>query len=409
MKRGYGKLLKEYLASFPCVAIIGPRQCGKTTFLSELPEKWKIYDLERRADFSIIARDPDLFLRMNASCIAIDEAQNYPELFPALRVAIDNDRKNKGRFVITGSSSPDLLRSVSESLAGRIGIIEMSTFSYAETRRDYESPFFNALGNKKTKEMKEALLLLKSRSGIKDAHQYWLRGGYPEPWIEKNDRFRITWTEQYIKTYLERDLARLFPGLNKNKYGLFIQTLSQLSGTIINYSDIARALGVSPPTVRDYMKIAEGTFLWRQVPAYEKNAVKRMVKHPRGFMRDTGLLNHLLRIRDIDELLSNPRMGHLWESMVIEEIIRGLTSRGIPCNYFYYRTGGGAEIDLILEGDFGLLPIEIKYRQEVNQREIRPLHDFVKERKLPLGIVINNDEKVTPYNEHIIGIPFTAI
>ncbi|OGJ93708.1 MAG: hypothetical protein A2487_06470 [Candidatus Raymondbacteria bacterium RifOxyC12_full_50_8] len=409
MKRGYKQLLDEYLTIFPCVAIIGPRQCGKTTLLSELPKTWKTYDLERQADLSVVSKDPDLFLKLNPFRIAIDEAQICPAVFPALRVAIDAYRKTKGRFIITGSSSPSLLRSVSESLAGRIGIIEMSPFSFAETRQDFTSPFFKALKHGKMQAVRNACMSLRPRSTVNKAHTYWLNGGYPEPWLEKAVSFRLAWMDQYVKTYIERDISRLFPGLDKVKFGLFIQLFSNLSGTIVNYSDVARALGVSQPTVRDYFEIAAGTFIWRQVPPYEKKALKRIVKHPKGFMRDTGLLHHLLRIRDMDTLISHPRMGHSWEGMVIEEILRGIACQGIPCDHFYYRTGAGAEIDLLLEGDFGLLPIEIKYRQAVDGRELRSLHDFIEERKLQFGIVINNDDSLKQYSEKIIGVPFTAL
>jgi len=154
--------------------------------------------------------------------------------------------------------------------------------------------------------------------------------------------------------------------------------------------------------------LGNGTFLWRTVPAYTQNALKRIVKHPKGYLRDSGLLHYLLRIPDIDSLLAHPGMGRSWEGMVIEEIIRGLNCLGTGFDY-YYRTGGGAEVDLILEGDFGIIPIGIKYAQTVPSRQLRGLKDFVRERQCRFGIVINNDESPRLYDEKIIGIPFACL
>jgi predicted AAA+ superfamily ATPase len=168
-------------------------------------------------------------------------------------------------------------------------------------------------------------------------------------------------------------------------------------------------LSVSQPTIRDYFEIADGTFIWRKIPAYEKDAVKRIVKHPRGYLRDSGLLHHLLRIKDFNDLISHPSLGSHWEGFVIEEIIRGLQSIGVSFDYYYYRTGAGAEVDLVLDGEFGVVPVEIKYTQTVQAKDLRSIRDFVSERKCRLGIVINNDEKVRLYDDKIVGIPFNMI
>jgi predicted AAA+ superfamily ATPase len=407
MKRAYEKLLEEYLGFFPCVAIIGPRQCGKTTFLECLPRGWKIFDLEKQSDFQIISQDIDLFFRLNSEKVAIDEAQMLPELFPALRVAIDRDRQLAGRYVVTGSSSPKLVRSVSESLAGRIGIIEISPFSFAEVTENMSPLFYRLLTRRAS--TKDFIENLKPGAKVKNIHDFWFRGGYPEPWIKNSKRFHSLWMNQYVGTYLYRDVARLFPGIDENRFRMFVRFLAGISGDVVNYANVARSLGVSQPTARDYFEIAHGTFLWRNIPAYTQNALKRVVKHPKGHLRDSGLLHYLLRIPDMDSLLAHPGMGRSWEGMVIEEIIRGLTCLGTGFDYYYYRTGGGAEVDLILEGDFGLIPIEIKYAQTVPSRQLRGLKDFVRERRCRLGIVINNDETPRLYDEKIIGIPFACL
>ena len=406
MERHYTPLLHELLGLFPCVALVGVRQCGKTTLLQELPPPWRRYDLEKSDDLEIVTRDPDLFFRLNPDQIAIDECQLHPELFPALRVAIDADRHKPGRFVITGSSSPELLQSISESLAGRIAIIEMAPFSLAEAHARPPSEFYKLISEQSPA---EAFRQLTPAIPLKEQHDYWFRGGYPEPWIKNQPRFSRLWMQNYLQTYLERDILRLFPGINRQKYRLFMQMLGNLSGTIINYSNVARALGVAQPTARDYLQIAHGTFIWRNIPPYEKNATKRVVKHPKGYLRDSGLLHFLLHLNKPDDLLAHPQMGHSWETMVIETLLRELNAQGMAYNYYHYRTGGGAEIDLILEGKFGLIPVEIKYGQKVTMKELRGIRDFVRERNCQYGIVINNAERVDLYDEKLIGIPFGCL
>jgi hypothetical protein len=172
---------------------------------------------------------------------------------------------------------------------------------------------------------------------------------------------------------------------------------------------VARGLGVSQPTAREYFRISDGTFIWRHLPAYEKNAIKRVVKHPKGYLRDSGLLHFLLHIADTDTLRAHPKMGASWEGAVIETVLRGLDAQGIAYQAYHYRTGAGAEVDLVLEGEFGLLPIEIKYTQHVDSRSLRAIRDFVDERDCVCGIVINNDERPRMLDEKLVGVPFGCL
>jgi len=407
MKRQYKALVEGYLRDFPCVVILGPRQCGKTTLLGTLDAGWRRFDLERQSDFDVISRDPDLFLRLNPRRVAIDESQVLPSLFPALRVAIDAHRSEPGRFVITGSSSPALLKSVSESLAGRVALVEMAPFTFAETRQTFDSVFFDAFQSGRVVAADLANSLT-PRATLAEVHAYWLRGGYPEPWLKGRPRFRKAWCENYVRTYLQRDIARLFPGLDHDRFRQFLNMLGSLSGTILNYSDVARTLAVSQPTARDYVEIAHGTFVWRRLPAYAGNPLKRAVKHPKGYLRDTGLLHQLLRISDLDALMCHPAMGRSWEGLVTEEILRGLNGRGVAFEASHYRSAAGGEVDLVLEGDFGKIPIEIKHTQTVRTAELQALANFMTDAKCALGFVINNDERPRFYTERILGVPFAC-
>jgi len=410
MKRQCEKLIHEYLSYFPCVVLVGARQTGKSTLIDMLADGREIFDLEARADYNQVAQDPDLFLRLNNNPIAIDEAQLLPELFPALRVAIDRDRNAYGKYLLTGSSSPALLSSISESLAGRVGIIEIAPFSFSETQAT-DSPGLLGLftGDVAPADILQLFPASDNNEINQAVDKYWMEGGYPEPWLRDIDRFKEVWYEQYLRTYVERDIARLFPNLNANRFRRFIELLAGCSGTVINYSNIARILEVSQPTARDYFRIAHGTLLWRTLPAYSKNISKRVSRHPRGYLRDTGLLHHLLQIPGHRRLLGHPQMGNSWEGMVVEEILRTLNAAGVQYSAYYYRTSAGAEVDLILEGKFGLTPIEIKHTQSLNLRHLRPIRDFINEFGCSFGIVVSRDEKVRMYDEKIIGIPFSML
>ena len=402
--------LQTLLTHFPCVVLTGVRQSGKTTLLNLLPGEWRHFDMENSTDRQQLLADPDLFLRLHADKVVIDEAQLAPALFPALRVAIDRDRARKGRFLLSGSSSPELVKKISESLAGRVARLEMAPLSLAEAWQLPPSPLYPMLAEGAA--IKDIQSAAASRLTVQQVRDYWFQGGYPEPWLNTSEEFRSLWHRHYIDAYLLRDIGALFPNLNRDRYRQFIALLSQLSGNILNNADIARTLGVSEPTVRDWLGIAHDTFLWRHIPAWDRSAAKQLVKHPKGFLRDSGLLHRLLRIQDIDMLATHPAVGKSWEGMVVETLLRGFKNAGIEVNPFHYRTRGGAEIDLILEGQFGsanLLPVEIKLTQQSDKRALRSLSEFIEAHNCPLGLVINNDERPRWLDERILAIPAASL
>jgi predicted AAA+ superfamily ATPase len=415
MNRQAESTVREYLEYFPCVVVVGSRQAGKTTLLQRVGEGREFFDLERRADFAQIERDPDLFLRLKRQPIAIDEAQLLPDLFPALRVAIDRERGTKGRYLLSGSSSPALMGAISESLAGRVGVIELSPLSFGEVTGALR-PNLLQLFEGPTLDTGRALQTVLGWSSTAVTHEtetvlesFWLNGGYPEPWVEAHERFAQVWREQYVKSYVERDIARLFPSLNRSRFRRFVELLAGASGSILNYANVARLLEVSEPTARDYFHIAHGTFLWRTLPAYAKAAHKRVHKRPRGYLRDSGLLHHLLHIGSSESLMSHPQLGASWEGVVVEEVLRSLAAAGIAHTAYYYRTAGGAEVDLVVEGAFGLVPIEVKHTSHVSPRHLRSLRDFVADYGCSLGLVINRDDRVRQYGERLVGVPFAVL
>ncbi len=395
------------LRHFPCVAVNGVRQSGKTTLLGSLPGIWQRFDMESAADRAQVLADPDLFLRLHPHGVIVDEAQLAPSLFAALRVAIDRDRARKGCFVLSGSSSPALVRNIAETLAGRIGLAELAPLSLAEAYRLPASPIYELLARKAAPQ--EILAAGVPRLDLRQVLEHWFQGGYPEPWRNADPDFRRYWHRNYVDTYLMRDIGALFPNLNRDRFRQFIQLLCNLSGTILNNAEIARSLGVSEPTVRDWLTIADGTYLWRHLPAWDRSPHKQLVRHPKGWLRDSGLAHRLLQIPDADALATHPLAGRSWEAYAGELLLRGLGAGGIHATPCHYRTRGGAEVDLVLTGDLGILPVEIKLGATTEPRSLRALTEFVTAHDCPLGLVINNDEKPRLLAERIVSLPAASL
>lgn len=393
------------LELFPVVVLLGARQSGKTTLAQALRPQWLYLDLEKPSDFNRVDYDPEFFFQQHPQHIIIDEAQRLPSLFETLRSVIDQDRKHVGRFLLTGSSSPALLKNVSESLAGRVAIVELGTMKANEIFAMPLSPIYQLLADRQfTREQLSSLAKPKLR--LSHIQQAWQKGGYPEPVLNQTDLFYWQWMENYEDTYIHRYIANLFPRLNRTAYQRFLTMLCRLSSTILNKSDIARALEISASSVHEFLTIADGTFLWRQLPSYEKSVSKSVVKMPKGHIRDSGLLHALLKLVDSTQLYGDPIVGASFEAFVIEEIIKGLQSTLLThWSTYYYRTRGGAEIDFILEGVFGVIPIEIKYGTQVKKSQLKSLESFVKDNQLDFGLVINQAEQATWLSETVFQLP----
>ena len=409
-KRNIADKVKYLLSYFPVVVILGARQSGKSTLAKIIGADWKYFDLENIRDFDRITGDPILFFRENQNHIIIDEVQKSPQLFETLRGVIDQSRQKKGRFILTGSASFELLKNISESLAGRVGIIELSGFKMNEILDQPMSKFYSVFENKITADNLILLKKLKVTKSIKQIKDILLSGGYPEPALANDTQFHSQWMENYFNTYISRDMRDLFPKIDLIKYRRVVNMLSSLSGTIINKSEVARSAETSEKTIRDYMDIISGTYFWRDLPSFLTPKVKTTIKMPKGYFRDSGLALFLQNIDSLDKLDNYPRLGHIFECFVIEEVIRGLqTTSATKLLFSHYRTRAGQEIDLILEGSFGILPVEIKYSSHTTSKEVKALNDFVKIHNLPYGIVLNNSSEAYMVTENIIQIPLGAI
>jgi len=319
------------LKKYPVVGLLGSRQVGKTTLAKSVREavaRDAIYlDLELPSDWNKL-HDSELYLRQfSETLVIIDEIQRMPSLFPVIRALVDQNRVG-GRFLILGSASPDLLRRSSESLAGRIIYHELTPFNLYETDSD-------------------------------QIERLWLRGGYPESYLADNDEESFVWRESYIKTYLEMDIPQLGIRIPSVQLRRFWTMLAHSHGQLWNGNKIAGSIGVSAPTVRHYLDILENTFVVRRLLPYHANVKKRLIKSPKVYIRDSGLLHALLRIGNFDDLQGHPVLGSSWESFVIEQIIGLLPNHR---EVYFYRTNAGAEIDLVFfDKKNKPVAIEIKY------------------------------------------------
>ncbi len=406
MERNLTIRVEQLLTQFPIVAIIGARQVGKTTLVKNLRPNWRYIDMQKPSEQERILSDPEIFFRDNNDSVILDEAQIHPMLFDVLRGVIDENRSQKGRFIITGSSSPELLKHVSESLAGRIAIVELGTLKTNEIAEAPLSDFYQWFENNLTKVNKKIIQINTPQIPKNIIDNAWFNGGYPEVSMLDNAIEKQNWFEFYEKSYLYRDVAALFPNINKNNFQRFFRVLAHLSGTILNKAECARDLEIGESSVKNYLEICSGTFLWRNINSFEKADYKSLVKMPKGHFADSGLLHYLTGMMDIEFLKQHPLMGRSFEGFVIEEIIKGLQAKSLGSwSAYHYRTKHGAEIDLILEGRFGIVPIEIKYGIRIDKRQLVSLNRFIEDNELNLGIIINQADTIEWLTPKIIQIP----
>lgn len=347
--------IQQDLRQFPAVAILGPRQCGKSTTAKEIGKKipnFLYLDLERPSDQRKL-RDPELFFSANPDAlICLDEIQRVPSIFPVLRSIIDQ-RQRPGQFLILGSASRDLLQQSSESLAGRIAYTELTPFLHSE------------IVNRPVMTMQ----------------QYWFRGGFPSSVLAVDTAASSRWRDNFIRTYLERDIPQMGFRIPADEIRKLWTMCAHYHGQTLNASALGNALDVSSTTIRSRLDILEQTFMVRLLQPYTANRKKRLVKSPKMYIRDSGVLHELLELGDMNDLLAHPQVGASWEGVVIENVIAALPQWRLS----FYRTATGVELDLVLERGKHRLAFECKASSDpllsrgfyTAVQDIKPEHAWV--------------------------------
>lgn len=336
--------LQQYLNQFPAVALLGPRQAGKTTLALELAKSVdSIYlDLESPADRNKLS-DPELYLADHEQRLVIlDEVQRIPDLFQSLRGLIDRGRRKgrkTGRYLLLGSASIDLLRQSGESLAGRIAYLELNPLDVLELP-------------------------------VKEHDKLWIRGGFPDSFLARNDEQSMRWRENFIRTYLERDVPQLGPRIPAETLRRFWIMLAHNQGGLLNAASLARGLGVDGKTIAGYLDLMIDLLLVRRLQPWHKNLGKRLVKSPRIYVRDSGVLHTLLGLLNKEAVSGHPVVGLSWEGFVIENLLAVVPER---TEASFYRSAGGAEIDLILLSP-GCRPMAIEIKRSLDPAPSKGFH-----------------------------------
>lgn len=359
--------LRRGMERSPVTALIGPRQCGKTTLARMLPVDGPgaYFDLEDSDDL-LRLENPRLALEALRGLVVIDEIQRRPELFPLLRVLVDRPTE-PARFVILGSASPELLRQSSESLAGRIEYIEMAGFGLDEV-------------------------------GTENREQLWERGSFPRAYLASSDEDSFMWRKQFVKTYLERDLPELGIRIPSTTLERFWMMMAHRHGALLNASELATSFGISDHTSRSYVDLLTSTFMLRQLQPWHENITKRQVKSPKIYFRDSGLLHTFLGLRTVADLRGHPSLGASWEGFALEHILR-LT--GSDQSYFW-ATHAGAELDLLKWIGGARIGFEIKYADA--PKPTKSMHIAVADLSLQRLLVVHPGGKTYPLNDTMTSV-----
>jgi len=400
--------LQSYADAFSCTLVAGARQVGKSTTLNELfGEKYRSFVFDPAQDIYGVKEDPDLFLRNNPPPLILDEIQYVPELIPALKRFIDENRR-PGMYLITGSQQWHVMRNLAESLAGRIAMLELPGFSLQERADIQGLTWLGSWLEGASQGTEKGLQALHSFSspGRSATEAIW-RGGFPEV-NTLGDEVIPGWMQGYVSTYLQRDIRTLLNIRDEMQFGTFLSLCASLTAQECNYSQLGRDIGLSSPSAKRWISVLRGSFQWLEVPAFSSNLIKRLSGKPKGFLADTGLACHLLRLSSSEALQGHPAFGALFETLVATDIWKQLQAQPLVPTLYHYRQHSGAEVDLIIEKDGLLYPVEVKASSRARPSDAQSIgifRDRAGEAARP-GIIVYAGSEILQIKEDCIAVPF---
>ncbi len=368
-ERIYSARLARLAAHFPVVVVSGARQVGKSTLITHGFPDWDCVVFDPVVDIGNARADPELFLDNHPPPVVLDEIQYCPELVPVIKRRVDQDRR-AGQYVLTGSQQWAVLRSIGESLAGRAVFLDMEGFSLAELTESIPDQAWleRYLEHPDTFVANPPPRLNPSRT----LYELLWRGGLPDADRLPGDLIPDFFAA-YVRTYVERDVRLLLDADDWQQFGRFVQLVAALTAQEINYSQLGREIAVTPQTARRWLAVLKATFQWHELPAWQGNAIKRVSTRPKGHFADSGLACHLLRLSAPDAIGGHPLAGALFESAVAAEIRKQMAPLARKAQIYHWRSHGGAEVDMLLERDNVLYPIEVKLGSRLTRRDTRGL------------------------------------
>jgi hypothetical protein len=400
--------LQTYVDSFACVLLSGARQVGKSTTLATLfGEAYRTFVFDPVQDLYGVREDPDLFLRNNRPPLILDEIQYVPELAGALKRAIDRDRR-PGMYLITGSQQWHVMRDLGESLAGRIAIIQLPAFCFQEAAGLRDVCWLNRWLEAARNGVDAGFgALCGSRSAGHSATEAIWRGGFPE--VQELVAEAVPgWMQGYLSTYLLRDVRRMLEVRDETQFAHFTALCAALTAQECNFSQLGRDIGLASPTARRWIGVLRSTYQWLEVPAFAPNHIKRLSSRPKGYVTDTGLASFLMRLSSPAAVQGHPAFGALFETLVVTEMWKQLHAMPLMPALYHYRQHSGAEVDLVLELDGLLFPVEIKAASHVSPKDTRGIETF-RERIGPAvqpGLVVYAGAEVLRLGEACVAVPF---
>lgn len=394
--------LRQAARQFPAIVLTGPRQSGKTTLLKHIFGKSAGYvSLEPPDVRAAAAADPRGFLDLHPPPVILDEVQYAPDLLPYIKERIDQRRQAHGRYFLTGSQNLLLTQQVTESLAGRVAMLRLLPLSQREQQRSPLSPLpWEATDHRPT------LPRLASR----DLWANILRGGYPELSAEP-DRDVSLWYSSYLQTYLERDVRSLRQVGDLTSFQSFLRSLAARAGQLLNLTDMARDLGVAVNTAKAWLSVLEATFQVIVLRPYHANVGKRLVKTPKVYFTDTGILCHLAGLKDPHHAAGGPLGGALLETAVLIEIVKAFVNRAEEPQIYFWRTSAGVEVDLVIETAGKLIPIEVKLSATPRPPMASGIRTFQEDfgKKAGPGYLVHPGDATLPLAPHVIALPFAGL